>query len=742
MSAKRLVSNEPGPRALERGTLNEVLLRRFEPNEVSSMFQVSKARGSVVSRAREAGILETFAQSAGITLKNIPIHLKAINLDRSGLILGAKMRPVYVDSLMSESLLDDGVSSIATFLVLVLQFVETPRGIAKYLARLLDGAYSIFSFATDKPLRTYRVLYSIEEILVCFVSAVMDSDSDSKQHHLCLQLMSKLALAIGGADRDAFRAASVYAQQDHERFVQYLLNGDPNVARGQSTFHTLSAGTAMLGLAAYANGVPVRVVCVSEKESKGEVLVPLEQPDRSRLCLSLWLVEPPPEVRRQLNAARCGFDQLYELSSPLPQYGGSLEIALVVAQHLKLPHETRQELVFWDWKIRFWKEAVREGAKACWRSQYAPRIMIRFAWADSFLDDQIPSAIAPAAKQYFEAPRNDPLHQLAKKAAIVLHRTIGYGDYDAVDERTLKSYLKYIIIGLFVGSLRSLVSNSENGQLTHRYAWTLDCEVAYTQAQTLVNDGMSPVQVLLQAARIWGGLKADQRPHLPETRHPIGIVCPEVVIVFDVLHDPQRIAFTGLKGGLFSIHRGSTPMLPAEVTAGFITAGRPDTGNPHAVDTRGLSHKGNEPQGALVFSAEVAVSQESVQSMVLCVWNQGAMLLELDPSVVQGNLLGTESLSTFPDLEQSIELFGMRELSRAELSTYRSGFSVVNGTVWIDASEDVAWRVVSAGSHLFPRTVVLKDREALLALTKIQKQTQKKSEAGWKNGGYVVIQTA
>lgn len=82
-----------------------------------------------------------------------------------------------------------------------------------------------------------------------------------------------------------------YAHQCHEHLISELL-GKPT--REQS-FHTFSAGSAMIALAAAANGANMLLECMT---NEGQVTLPpaSDQRRHNSLRVYLWLKKPPNEI--------------------------------------------------------------------------------------------------------------------------------------------------------------------------------------------------------------------------------------------------------------------------------------------------------------------------------------------------------------------------------------------------------------------------------------------------------------
>lgn len=220
------------------------------------------------------------------------------------------------------------------------------------------------------------------------------------------------------------------------------------------------------------------------------------------------------------------------------------------------------------------------------------------------------------ADKYFRAPRTDRRHRLACKAASIFHSVLGYPSYKHYDEGGFNNSLALITVAIFVGALQSLVSNASEG--LPAFAWTLDPKRTQGLAEHLADAGLSPRQLILQASRVWGGFPPKHSPYIGENGHVVGMICTEITIVLDVIRDPSKLALHGLDKGLITFHRGSTPMLPQERTAGFILAGKPDTGRSSTISADEKLETEKENDGNLIITTEPTISEKGYPSVVLC----------------------------------------------------------------------------------------------------------------------------
>ena len=687
---------------LQFSGLSKLIGSQFGVTEIASMLTVGKAVSTLITRKNEAAIFAPLCAQYDLRVKPLPKYLDSIQFDRCGTILGSRQRQVYCENVMPDVEIDT-VEGIATFLVLILRYIETPPDIVNYIKTLLQGGYGIVTNGSANG-GDFSLPYPVETVLRSFVNAVLDADAASGQHAKCRQWMSELAVLMGSTN--AFASASEFVQEDHQRLLRELLSYREAKSGCSKTFHTFSGGSAMIALAALANGAHVSLECITES---GTVAMPSSMPQRAyprqrSFRIMLWLVDPPADVKAELSAISRTFG--VSIGRPdtviLPIFGGMSEICTVVSRQLGCTNS-------FDETFSMWQAGVIEGQRATWESKRGKGEMFALAFSDGYLDNSVPGAVGPMADKYFRAPRNDRRHRLARKAASVFHGVLHYTDYDDYVEGQFQNSIALIIIALSLGALQSLVSNSSGG--LPAFAWTLDCRRTLGLAEHLADFGLSPEQLIMQASQVWGGRAPKHSPYLDEKSHAVGMICPEIIIVLDVIQNPQRIAANGLKDGLMSLHRGSTPMLPREQTSGFILAGDPRSGPSVKISApegiEGLEME-DENDGSLIISAEPVVNFQGLPSICLCVWQHGDVVLELDPSVVQSNLLVQRSYQIMPDKNNDVCVTAIK---RTELLSFRSGFNVIKGMAIIHAENRTDWQVAAAGCHLSPRTILLEDKE-------------------------------
>ncbi|KAI9678968.1 MAG: hypothetical protein M1822_007394 [Bathelium mastoideum] len=398
----------------------------------------------------------------------------------------------------------------------MLRHVETPRDIVDYLEELLQGRFWLVgrTKSTDTPHE--ELPYSLRAILRSFTIAVKDADADSPQLNTFRQSMAQLIATIGdsqflesSSSRSEDGADGILdpSEYEQERFLHRLL-GDPHKhppEDGCSDFDTFSARATVIALAAAANGVNMIVRCVTASGKK-ETLFKAKDSIKGVghvFTFTLWLVPPPTavaEMLRQVNT-REDFESRKPISGPLPILGGIVEVSRIVAKQIDCQH-TAEEVV------ALWTKAVEIGSGCTWEADFAPhrdhnslRCKISDSW---FLSNaSVPADLTDLANAYFQAPRSDPRHLLARKAGSILHATLGYSNYDSFPLDRFRKTMDFILVALFTGCIGALASNAQD-RLSF-YGWTGRTTELLGNAESIVYPGLPLNTIILTVARMWGG---------------------------------------------------------------------------------------------------------------------------------------------------------------------------------------------------------------------------------------------
>ncbi|MCJ1457227.1 hypothetical protein MMC28_007594 [Mycoblastus sanguinarius] len=712
----------------------------FGANEISSMLTIGKAIGSVVTRQSDASIFGPLAVEYGIRVTQIPSWLSKVQFDRKGTILGDRQRQVPVPNTLANVDIFS-IEGVATFLILILRYVESPTDIIEDVEDLLRGDYDIISGGTLQ-LRNAPVVageaqkkslpFSLRGALRSFINGVIDADAVSPQRHKCMVLMGQLMNLL--SSNSSLVSSLKYVKMEHQKLLELLLSSPPPDGQvREKCFNTLSAGTAMIGLAAAANGANVIVECVRESgTTQLDVPSRLSTYSQDPLIVRLWLMQPPTtlihEIRSDFKDFLTNAEDDPNLHS-LPVYGGMLEIATHVSTQLGCDLSPEEALALWHGGLSVGREALWT-AKSTTANKH-----VSFAFANEFLESELVASIGPLADGYYRVPRGDRRHQLARKAACVLHQIFNYSDYRSFGELRFKTSLDLIIIALFVGSLESLISN--RGKRLLSYAWMIDCKQTLGVAERCACNGLSHRQLVIQAARVWGGVTHVEPLDLDQPGSSaandvdvVGMVCPQIIFLCNIVLDPKEMARIGIAKGFMSWFEGSSPILPREQDSGFILAGKPPYSRPYLcigadkpLPPELVGDDDNEEAfDALLFSAEPSKSSRGVLTIVLCVWHLGDLMMVLDPFVVLTNLLACRSICP---PEKQYRSPGQRlpntttnaiHLTPDFLQWLECGFTVTSGFCIIDVGGKLDWQIVAAGVSASSRVMLISDSSEVASI--------------------------
>lgn len=326
--------------------------------------------------------------------------------------------------------------------------------------------------------------------------------------------------------------------------------------------------------------------------------------------------------------------------------------------------------------------------------------------------DGMPSTLVRRADEYYVVLAGDPRIKLARLAASVLHKVLRYPRYDDMDPVRFKGLMDMALIGLMTGWIVSLAGPESQ---EYGYAWTANHVKLRGYAETMVTDGLELQQILLLAARLWGGLPCTFTPLIRTDTTLVGITCPQVTILLDVLVRPTEVAKRGLQRGLFNLYRGSTPMIPREQLSGLIFAGDMPSRTP-TVDINAMEQTPAEPQidEEIIFTLELEKKDAGALAVILCGWIHGEPRFKLDPSVVLAGLLGERTLRRITKPHGTHRnRSACSHMSSPELIQYASGLKVRDGNVLVRAGTRADLQVLAAGCHLGLRTLMVIEEEDL-----------------------------
>ncbi|KAL9120007.1 MAG: hypothetical protein Q9187_003437 [Circinaria calcarea] len=239
--------------------LDGLVQGQFDTNEIASSHLVGKVVGSLFTRQTEAAIFEALGRRYGIHVEALPSWLRDVSFERSGTVSRDNMRKIHAENTLIDISMDT-VEGLATFLVLILRYVEPPRNILGYIEDLLQGHLYIISGkslgANKSKIPRGVVLPSVRNVLRSFVNSILDADVDSPQHTCCLKMISHLWKV--DENSKSLDALTRHPLGCSRQLLSRLL-GNGGCGKTGGMFHTFSIGSAMIVLAALANVADVWV---------------------------------------------------------------------------------------------------------------------------------------------------------------------------------------------------------------------------------------------------------------------------------------------------------------------------------------------------------------------------------------------------------------------------------------------------------------------------------------------------
>lgn len=641
-------------------TAGQLLQSQFGINELASAFTVGSYVGSIFTRSNDAKIYAPLATGYGLFTRPIPEHLKSVLFDRDGTVFGQNQRKLHVDDTLDDVKIDT-IDGIATFLILILRYVETQQEILEYIKDLLRGKFVLVNggrLAKEEIEEAPVSLPYSMKPLYSHVRAVLDADAKSYQNQKCLKWMAELYGVVGSAND--LQKSSKYSHEDYGRFWKAFLGGHLDIDGSRSSkqhFHTFSMGTAMICLAALANGANVRLNVVN---GSGEFPIPQSDPPFTRgepFRVTLWLIDPPAEISSTIRLGPPLARTWHEANeNTLPIHGGNSELSMAIASQMKCDI-SRDEI------IELWERAIAAGKSATWeschRTTYIKAFNIRLS--TSFLQKPQEPKLEPLSKMFYNGPRSDRMHLLARRVADIyddLYQTPNYSKMDPKRLEDASVTMKFIAGAFAIGCIRSLVSNHPD-QLAS-FSWTLylyggelDVEKFSSFAAAMTTGGFSFGELLVLVGKIWGGLMVNMRvaPEFSGVTQSrgnvpiVGVVCPHGTVLLDIINDPKKIAREGLNGGLISLYEGSVPLLPQD-PQGIIWASEVASSE-RAINQNARAHMATisrMDEGDFLFTAEPFVEHDGKLCLVLCAWKFGDVIFQLNPADVLFNLVRCRSI--------------------------------------------------------------------------------------------------
>lgn len=710
-------------------------------NEAASAINIARAVSSLFTQPEDSLVIEEIARGLHVRLPELPQWLQTLSFRRRGSFHGERMRKVMVDNLLEDVPIDT-VQGRATFIALISRYVETAEQAAQNILSLFEERFAPLGHEVVRHRDTNRVgplPYSIKDHVVKMVRSTWDSDRDSDQNTLCLFLMRQLFSCLG-KNRVSQPTSTERSQADHRRLIDRLFG----IGNLSERFDTLDIGSAMMAIAAHAQGVPIQVECMLEENMPGtkrtrtsrRTLCNNESLDAFTVCL--WLTQPPSDIAYQLNIFYEGL-HIRNSRSPqkrfIPVLGGAAEISQMLALQFKAELPPEDSLVLWQAGMAF-------GESARWtlgtgKDLEGPHpLFIRLSEDFLMSIGPVDEAVAEHARNHFSGRRMDERAQLARKAAMIVHGIYKYREYS--DKEQFHAKMNVALVAITVGCVKSQIRNPQGGNELESFAWTFDFQEKAVTSCLGQFHGANPltlceslpkavnVDSLLQAAAcIWGGSTLEYHGHRRLSLNAIGIVCPHVTLVFDVVGNLERIAQYGITKPFISMYTGSMPLLPQEPQTGFVVGGT----SFHERDRRRIMEGEHFDVDAEPNSHPPIFTIESVNTgsydgnfcATICAWRHGEVFAELEPVTLLHNLSQPHNqlgeLTKLNPPEYSARSF--MELRCTTLHTLRH-FQIDKAAGLVRTSLRWQWHVVAAGLVERGFVAIIDDEVDLDALNKVK----------------------
>ena len=630
----------------------------------------------------------------------------------------------------------------ATFIALISRYVETAEQVAQNILSLFDGRFAPLGDEVVRHRDTNGLgplPYSIKDHVVKMVRSTWDSDRDSDQNTLCLLGMRQLFSCLG-KNRISQPTSTERSQADHRRLIDRLFEKD-NLSK---RFDTLDIGSAMMAIAAHAQGVPIQVECMLEDNIPGtersgtsrRTLCSNESLDAITVCL--WLTQPPLDIASQLNIFNEGL-HIRNSRSPqkrfIPILGGAAEISQMLALQFKAELAPEDSLVLWQAGMAF-------GESARWTLGHSKDLdgphplFIRLSEEFLMSIGPVDEAVAEHARTHFSGRRTDERAHLARKAAMIVHGVYKYREYGHAEQFHAK--MNVVLVAITVGCVKSQIRNPQNGNELESFAWTFDfrekavtsCLGSFTGANPLALCESLPkavnVESLLEAAAcIWGGSTLEYHGHRSLSLNAIGIVCPHVTFVFDIVGNLERIAQYGITKPFISLYTGSMPILPQEPQTGFVVGGTSfrERDRRRIVEGERFDIDPEPTRHPPIFTIELVNggAYDGNFCATICAWRHGEVFAELEPVTLLHNLSQPHNqlgeLTKLNPPEYSARNF--IELKCTTLQTLRH-FQIDKAAGLIQTSLQWQWHVVAAGLVERGFVAIIDDEVNLDALNKVK----------------------
>ena len=704
-----------------------IVTGQFGVNEIASAITVGRFVGSILSRSQDAKILDIMASLNNLEMQGIPEWLTGIaTFTRRATIYGDRMRKITASNILSDVEMSTP-EGLATLIALVLRYVQTPEQAADMVANLLRGSFGLLIAPFRGPEESRpSIPYSAKSNLIKIVKSVWDSDKDSDQNAACLQWLSELSSCIGQSVTSSAHTANSLAEQ--QRFLKCLLAPEQATEQGHQrpygvqTFHTLSAGAAMIALAARAQGAHVQLDCVMpvDPEHVGpQIMVTRQIPPASNkpvsLQVKLWLIQPPREIREKMP----GLEPITHLSTELaaPQstvFGGAAEISSFVAAQLG---------AFWklEYCLKIWNEGFNIGKRAIWSA--SPKISLESVgnvyiglgrqWLDGDRGEY--TSTRKMFSTFTQSGTDASRSPLFRNAMIAVHRALQQKEYPSTT--TVWRSLELAVIAIAVGCVRSQIDDHSQGHKLESFAWTFDARgrrieyylgLARNDSTISHSSSVSCRALLALAGSIWGGLLTSHHPQ-DLSDNLLGLVCPQGTLMYKILEDPQTFVKKSTEGTglqlqpLLSFFKGSAPLLPQDLIHGTVVGGNSTQSllrTPLDTICANVENNRQEAVAPPVLTLETMATGSGQISMIVCAWLHGDVIAELNPATIFSNIISRAEpipADEFEKLEKS-RSFTMETSSISPVYISSWNFFSTPGRVYnLRIRHDCEWQALIAG---------------------------------------------
>ncbi|KAF2113456.1 hypothetical protein BDV96DRAFT_648414 [Lophiotrema nucula] len=656
----------------------------FGVNEIVSALTLSKQFGSLFSRKQDAQVFDVLRNNYDMSIDWVPPWLADFKFSRATSIHGCDMRRVEGPLLLQDVELKT-IEGIAAVVVLIAKYADSVDRIVDTIEKLLTHRLPTRAIYPGKAKEAEQSAFrNWTPLLRSWVEAILSADSDTSQVIRTRKYLSELAVQGARAGKDSHKWDRVWLQ--NIRFIQdflgycgadeessdlreqlgrfeHTIRTNKGTTCKQRVFNTFAASTASLALAAAANGADVSVECVTFNDgTQQRTMLPLGKEGESQYLVRLWLCKPPLEVYELIRPVEVGADEEAEArddSQSTVIFGGNMETAVYAAQKLDFWTQSTDD-AHSERAVSLWKAGIELGATIPWKvrrfnideeSQIATEDHI-------YLQAEMPTQV-PVDNEHVERlashrlkvwlglnpPRTTTMHNLI---ANVIHEQYNYSR--GYQGSIFQAAMDFVAVAVMIGMVDSLIVKQGRRST---YAFSMEFLRSRNGTSELLNyfklavfEGITPSSLLWAAASIWGGSSPAMHGHMSVTDRVVGIVAPQCTVLLDFLRDPLRLAKSGLREPIISLHYGSVPLLFRNPSNGFVfaavdafTTSRRRTLLKSFEDTTASSQTTPECDLVIQLEPNITSRRGSNPGNYLVCYYMGDLAFELDPYCVMLNLL-------------------------------------------------------------------------------------------------------